>query len=394
MMKKDKIFRILQENIESHVPKTALKPNWNILQQDKIEVKKERSSIFRVSPAFRIVFSMAIVIALTIYGIGLFNGGITPTPPTSYTFSTDSEILTVSAVSTASLVSRNAEQLDSINQAVSMIVNLSEKTVQSIEPYLEMIETIASQNQDILVTTLDSDRAEFASKATIISFDLLGNQVIYTMYYNTLSYEADKDEKTFEIEGIFIIKLVEYEFVGKKEIDDDGEKLSFKSSTDENNYVESVYKVENDESKYTIKVVENGILVSENKIKIEIEDNEKKIKFEYADGNNSGEYEFEYRFENEKNLLKIKYDTNMDGIEESGEMVVEVVVDPVSGLTSYQIVVKPSDKDEYTYEHERDLDDEDDEDEDHDEEENEDDEKDDKDKDDKDKDDEDEIDEK
>lgn len=386
MMKKNKIFKILQENIESHVPKTAIKPNWNYLQAEKLELKKEKSSIFRITPAFRIVFSMAIVIALTIYGIGLFNDGVTPTPPASYTFSTDSEILTVSAVSTASLVSRNAEQLDSINQAVSMIVNLSEKTVQSIEPYLEMIETISSQNQDILVTTLDSDRVEYASKATIKSFDLLGNLVIYSMYYNTLSYETDKDEKTFEIEGVFIIKLVEYEFVGKKEIDDDGEKLSFKSSTDANNYVESVYKVENDESKYTIKVVENGILVSENKIKIEIEDNEKKISFEYDDGNNSGEYEFEYRFENEKNLLKIKYETNMDGIEESGEMIVEVVVDPVSGLTSYQIIVKPSDKDEYIYEHDRDLDDEDDE-------EDDEDDKDEDDEDDEDKDDEDENDE-
>jgi len=363
MMKKDRIFKILQDNIESHVPKTAMKPNWNYLSQEMIKVKNEKSSFFRITPAFRIVFSMAIVIALTIYGIGLLNGGVTPTPPASYTFATDSEILTVSAVSTASLVSRNTEQLDSVNQAVGMVVNLSQKTVQSIEPYLEMIETIASQNQDILVTTLVSDRAEYASKASIKSFDLLGNQVIYTMYYNTLSYETDEDEQTFEIEGVFIIKLVEYDFVGKKEVDEDGEKLSFRSSTDANNYVESVYKIENDESKYTIKVVENGILVSENKIKIEIEGTEKKIKFEYSDGENSGEYEFEYRFENGKNILKIEYQTEIDGTEESGEMTVEVIVDPISGLTSYQIIVKPSDQDEYVYEHERDLDDEDDEDE-------------------------------
>ena len=145
-MKKDRIFKILQENIESHVPKTAMKPNWNYLSQEIIEPKKEKSSFFRITPAFRIVFSMAIVIALTIYGFGLLNGGVTPTPTAAYAFATDSEILTVSAVSTASLVSRNTEQLDSVNQAVGMVVNLSQKTVQSIEPYLEMIETIVSQN--------------------------------------------------------------------------------------------------------------------------------------------------------------------------------------------------------------------------------------------------------
>ena len=48
-------------------------------------------------------------------------------------------------------------------------------------------------------------------------------------------------------------------------------------------------------------------------------------------------------------------------------MTVEVIVDPISGLTSYQIIVKPSDQDEYVYEHDRDLDDEDDEDEEEDE---------------------------
>ena len=364
MMKKDKIFKILQENIESHVPKTAMKPNWNYLSQENIDKRQHNARMFRVTPAFRIVFSMVIVIALVIYGIGLFNGGSTPTPTQSYTFATDSEILTVSAVSTASLVSRNNEQLESVNQTVGMRVNLSQKTVQSIEPYLEMIETISSRNQEILVTTLDSDRAEYASKVTIKSFDLLGNQIIYTMYYNTISYKTDEDEKTFEIEGIFIIKLVEYDFIGKKEVDEDGEKLSFKSSTDANNYVESIYKIENDESKYTIKVVENGILVSENKIQIETEGTEKKIKFEYSDGLNSGKYEFEYRFENGKNILKIEYQTEIDGIEESGEMVVEVIVDPISTLTSYKIIVRPSNQDEYIYEHERDLDDEDDENED------------------------------
>ena len=63
-------------------------------------------------------------------------------------------------------------------------------------------------------------------------------------------------------------------------IEDGEEKISFKSYIDENNYVFSQYKVEDNEKKFSVKIVENGVTLSESKIKVELEDGETMIALE------------------------------------------------------------------------------------------------------------------
>ena len=92
---------------------------------------------------------------------------------------------------------------------------------------------------------------------------------------------SEKNDKIeFVIEGIFLYKSKQFDFIGKKVIDGDQEVLSFKTITNDRNYVESTYKTESDESKYFIKIVENGLIVAQSTIKIEEENDNKKIKFE------------------------------------------------------------------------------------------------------------------
>jgi hypothetical protein len=70
---------------------------------------------------------------------------------------------------------------------------MNSMTLEEIQPYLEMIETIASQNQEIMVTTLVSDRIGYASKASIKS--LLNQVTRMNMFMNMIATWMTKTKK-------------------------------------------------------------------------------------------------------------------------------------------------------------------------------------------------------
>ncbi|MCF7930675.1 MAG: hypothetical protein K9L02_04090 [Acholeplasmataceae bacterium] len=362
MMKKREIVKLFKSNIEAHVPQSIPQVDWSMLasnQQNILEIEETRRPA-KIIFSFKAVLATVFVMAMVIFGIGLFNNQPIPVVQNPYTNATYKDTLSVSAVSTATLMSNYATTTISTNQALSFITPLaSTETITTIEPYLGMIETVTGQNAGITTTTMESDNALYESKVLLSTFDLLGNRINYTLYFNTISFSESENESTFEIEGIFLYKSYQFDFVGRKEIEDDEEIITFKTQSGASNYVESIYKVEDNESKYSIVIVENDQIISQSKIKIVDENEERKIDFEYIDGLNYGIYQFKYEVENGINLLKIEYETRINGIEESGSMKVEIKIDPLTTVTSYQIFVKPDDEEEYEYESDRHVDDED-----------------------------------
>ncbi len=284
----------------------------------------------------------------------------------AFEFATDEEIFSFSAISTSTLISDTVvEPLAAVSQVTQLSTTTPDLTIDQIEPYLEMFESLLAQNNGLTVTTTVSDNVLYETMSVFTVYDLLNNQMVYTMYYNTVlldpelpvtettdDSQVDEAQTQYEINGILVIGATEYQITGRKELEDGEEKISFKSAIDENNYVYSQYKVEDDEKKFLIKVVENGVIVTESKIKVEIEDGETVIKLESTQGANHSEYSFKYENENGVNVLKIKYQTLLDGIEDSGKIKVEVIIDELTNTTSYQIYVEP-DHDE-AYEHESD----------------------------------------
>ncbi len=284
----------------------------------------------------------------------------------AFEFASDEEIFSFSAISTSALISDTVvEPLATVSEVTQLDTTTPDLTIDQIEPYLEMFESLLAQNNGLAVTTTVSDNELYETMSVFTVYDLLSNQIVYTMYYNTVlldpevpvtepTDEEQEDEASteYEINGILLIGTSEYQITGRKELEDGEEKLSFKSAIDENNYVFSQYKVEDDEKKFSIKIVENGIVVTESKIKVETEDGETSIKLEYIQGANHSEYTFKYEVEDGVNVLKIKYQTTIDGIEDSGKIKVEVLIDELTNTTSYQIYVEP-DHDE-AYEHESD----------------------------------------
>ena len=303
----------------------------------------------------------------------------------AFDFETDQEGFGFAAISTSSILENSSVQPLSQESGMTQLdTKMNSMTLEEIQPYLEMFEELLTQNQGLTVVETVSEDPLYTTKVEFTVSNLLGAPVVYTMYYNqTLENDDavieepvvdepvvdepvvnetevdetddldDEDELEYIIEGILFIDGAEYQVYGKKEMEDGEEKLTFKSMIDENNYVESKYKTEDGETKFYITVVQNGILVSESKIKIESEDNETKIVLEYNAGLNESKYSFKLENEDGVNLLMIKYEVLNDGTLETGKIKVEVIVDELTGVTSYQLFVEPDNDDAFEHEEDR-----------------------------------------
>ncbi len=310
---------------------------------------------------------------------------------TDYKFTTDSQVLSFSAISTSSLL--DSTVLQPVAQTIPGISQLSTSdsnvTIDQIQPYLSMFETLLSNDNGISVTTAPSDNPDYQTMNTFTVVDMLGNPITYVMYFNTTVLPSDSStdpsstdpastdpsstdpastdpastdpsstdqtttEQAYQIDGILVIGDVQYQFTGQMVTQNGEEKITFKSYTDENNYVLSKYQTEDNEKKFSITVVENGVVVNSSKVKVEVEDSEMMMKLQYVEGTNTSTYMFKSQTENGMNILAIKYETNIDGVQASGKITVQVIVDPTTNQTSYQIIVKPDGGQEYEHESER-----------------------------------------
>jgi len=288
-------------------------------------------------------------------------------------FGSDEEILSFQALTAVSILSSasqdttlNTNSSSQLSSYQSLDVNpMAEEDpiTDSIDPYIELIEKFLGSNNGLSVVVTDSSLEDYEFMMTFETKTLQGETQYYTIHYNmTLTEEDDddEDEKEYAIDGIMMVNDVTYVLTGKREVEDDEDKIKFMAKLDDNNYVESKYKVEDDEVKFEIKTVLNGVVVSETIIKIEDEDDEFKVELEFLSGDSKGTYEFKYEDEDGETILKIQYDVEIDGVQTQGQIKVLVVVDTVTGETSYKLYVEPEDDDAYEVDKDRDIDDEDD----------------------------------
>ncbi len=295
-----------------------------------------------------------------------------------FALTSDKDVMSFQALSTAELLSNiqpaTTQSMDA--SGTSVLSTEVDVTIDQIQPYLELFEQLLTQNNGLTVVTEVSDLPEYETKQVFTVTDILGNQVTYVMYYNTIMVvddnvdetdevdETEDTEQEYRIEGIMIYGDITYQIVGEYEVEGEESELKFKSYVDELNYVESKYEVESEEIKFEFQVVTNGIVINESNIKIENEDDELKIKLEYVSGSDSGEYVFKLEEEDGQTQLKIEFTSTINGITTSGEAKVNVVVDELTGETSYVISVKSDDDNEYEREYDRDLEDREDDDDD------------------------------
>jgi len=275
-------------------------------------------------------------------------------------FASNEDIYLFSAVSSTSLLTANSPVTSVAYQLSDEDETLVENEVDDINKYLMMMEQFLGQNNGLSTEIVESDRPEYQHKVEFNTVDLLGNQVVHTLYYqeealetvtdtttddfNSTKSETEEevieDEQVTKITGLLIMNGLEYLVEGKKEIEDNESKIEMKSFIDEDNYVKVVSKVEDNERKYFYEIVTDGVVTMQSKVKFENEDNETKFVLEYSNGDVSGFFEFKREIDDDEDIIKIKYEINQGNTSESGEVKILVVTDPLTNNTTYQFKIK------------------------------------------------------
>jgi hypothetical protein len=296
-------------------------------------------------------------------------------------FDTNENIIAFQAFTAASLLSSNEilnanesnNFLSSSYMEVDYKINELEDTqepsdplIDSIKPFIDLAEKFLGNDNGLNVEVGLSESEDYEFSMTFQTKGLLGETQNYVIQYNMTITEEDDDETEYSLDGIMIYNDQTFILTGEREIEEDEDKTEFIARLDPLNFIESEYKLEDNESKFNIQVVRNGELVLETSIKIETEDDETKIVFEFYQDGNEGFYEFKYELEGDQQVLKIEYDVILDGVESKGTITVSVLIDEVTGETTYSLYIEPEDDDAYENEIDRDLDDDEDEDEDED----------------------------
>jgi hypothetical protein len=357
-------------------------------------------------------------ITLFIFGL-LFLGACTEQGTLSLSLSSDEDVFSYQALATSSLLqNRNGDTLVEKESGFTLLNGSQpletedevQEPVEVVEPYLELIEKFMSGEQGFNATVQASDNVDYEFMIVFSTTDLLGEAQTYTLYYNqvlesdfedeisdtyagastegnsdvplddtddaveeetedeTDDADEEDDEQEYMISGILVQGNQTFTVQGRKEIEEDEESLEFISYIDELNYVRSEYEVEEGETRFTLEEVRNGEVYSESEINIEIEDNEIKVELEQFMNDNEYYYEFKYETEDGEDIIKVEYETFIDGVQQEGEIKAYVVVDELTGETSYVILLDDDKDGEADHEYEKDRDDDDDDDDDEDDE--------------------------
>lgn len=323
------------------------------------------------------VFALFIVGAVGLSACALNSIG------TTAVFDTTEDIYAFSAISSTNLlVSQRSDQNTSVALPLSVEdTPLVELQIDDINKYLNMMEKFLGGDGAYTITQETSDRLEYQFKVTFVAKDILGNDVSYVLYYSEITElvntpveldqsdsdnedddanESDTEDDANELDnefeddfslsgegvqlqGLLVVNDVEYIITGKKVVSGDEEKVEIISTMDEANYVKVVSKLEDGERKFNYTVVSEGVITSQSKIKVEEEQNEKKVVLDFISGEDTGHYVFKQETENGQSVIKISYEVLMSGVAESGQIRILVVVDELTGETSYFYYIESED---------------------------------------------------
>lgn len=218
--------------------------------------------------------------------------------------------------------------------------------IEEVSPYIGMFENLLSQSDGFTHETTTSDIEGYTHMQVFSMPNQKGQFEDYVMYYNLVTMDDDNDddddddnEVSFTFEGIIQYNDHTYDVYGKKKVEDDEFELEFITKIDDNNYVLTKYETESDELEFEYEVYENGKKISSFKLEIEDEndDNEIEIELEFTSEHQSGKFEFELENKDGKMLLKIEFETTIDGNYTKGKAYYNVTYDD-AGNPQYEVI--------------------------------------------------------
>jgi len=315
----------------------------------------------------KLLLALTLTISLMVMtGCDSLTGGITP-----FDFETKDQVYAFGAISTTNLLQQETGEFAPLGATTGATPSalgeedtlLVEEEVEDINKYLNMMEKFLGTNNGFSTETMVSDLPEYSTKIVFTAKDILGNDVIYALYLNETVVLTDTETEVEEddelegedqddledvetestLNGLLVVGGVNYTIEGSKEVEEDEVKITVISQVDEFNYVKVVYKTEEDETKFSYQVVANGSVTNKTEVKLEVEDDETKAELKFLEGSAQGEYTFKMEIEDGKQIIKVEYYINDGTTEESGEAKIDIIVDPITGETTYAYHISSDD---------------------------------------------------
>ncbi len=285
------------------------------------------------------------------------------TSPTAQTMN-KGELVTMSAVSVGNLMAGiNTPNVGVTAFALAEQEEPNDQTqlVDKINYYMTVVQNVIGSGAESVFE--ESDLAEYAIK-NVITTTSFGESKRYVLYYNeTLLVEegdedeeeeesvdvvnetvaeesdlkdtsqADDEEQEFAMLGIMVIGDTQYEFEGKREVEEGEFEFEFVAKIDADNYVRFAQEIEGDEQEFEYTIVEGGKIVKSFSLEVENED---------------GETEVSLKEKGVDSLMIIKYEVQVDedgneyidvNVNDNGEVIkceARVEIDTVTGEKTYR----------------------------------------------------------
>ncbi|MFA6781208.1 MAG: hypothetical protein WCR77_03320 [Bacilli bacterium] len=348
--KEKTIERRLQSEAEVFVPQNQVSV-YAASEKPRLSLK----TLFQ-KPRFVSIFAtamMAVILSVTLIGLRL--GGFFVIDPTDSNTTTnpvtvplpienDQQVFSVGALS-ANVLFDAVEDAGGAGQFRALLNDTDVDIILSqFPPYLEMVEQLLSSDGELETISELSNREDYDFKETIVAYDLLGGNLNYIIYYNVETLVEEAAETQYSFNGIIIYgdSTDEYDIEGNRFIEGDETKIKMTIHYDENNYIESIYKIEDDGAKYDIRVFENNDIISSSRLKIETEEEETQLKLDFT--NESGTYSYNIKFDEEdSNAMFVRYHINLeDDTPHQGTIKIKIIVDEETNEIEYEMVIKPN----------------------------------------------------
>ncbi len=329
-MKMNDLKKRIKETALNEMPDIRHKIDLNsieIFPETEIETKP----LFNWRKAMTITFSFLFlgVISLTAYSI--FNTDTVITNP----LLTEEQVLSFQAISAASLLdeveavplSFDITPLEDTPEAVI------ENEIDTINQYLNMMETVLGDTETMVSVSLESDIEEYSNYVLYRNKDLVGNLIEFKLYYNiatttdgsTLSGVMYHDLKTYFIEG---------------NIDSETETLtSFKVSLDSNHYVTVDDVSDEDGQKYQYKNYTFNALQNEGTVSLQLSNQILNANVETSGVTSQFLLNVERVQTSSTTKFQVRYQITSGSVLGNGEFEVGVEFDQTLGMYHYKYIM-------------------------------------------------------
>lgn len=269
---------------------------------------------------------------------------------------TSQKTVSFSAISSSALLNSIDVQMSTNTQMVLLSSMMQQETkmkerVSLLNPYFNMIELFISSEADLAFSDpVPSTLPNYAYQVTYEIINLNQDTATYTFYYN----ESDVDGN-IHTTGLLILEQQQYYLEGIKEVDGDQIIITTKTYSDplfkDTHYVEFISTEIDDQQWFEYNVYVEGEQTEKSTVNLEKVGATIRIRLKYE--NELADIEVELKatriLQNGVAKIRAEYEYKDASFEEEGNIVVSVVLDPISDTNQYhyEITNKKGDKDDY-----------------------------------------------